>query len=154
MRAVAPHGATMPALLTASTSCHVGKASPRHVRRNGGQANPPRTEKAVHAIKTLAATGRKRDYEYTEEEAQACFSAIEDAARELFEAFELGGDTQAPEPRVEEPLSTLDPERRRVTIVRSKIDRARSYIREGKIEDALKALNAAIREAPEESTLS
>ncbi len=113
--------------------------------------NPARTEKAVHAIKTLAATGRKRDYEYTAEEAQACFSAIEDAARELYEAFELGGDTQAPEPQQEEPRSSLDPERRHVTIVRSKIDRARAYIRDGKIEDALKALNGAIREAPDES---
>jgi hypothetical protein len=115
--------------------------------------NPTRTEKAVHAIQTLAQTGNRKTYDYTPEEAQACFGAIEDAARELYEALGLGRDTQAstPETEPQQPLSSLPEERRRVTIVRSKIDRARRYIRDGKIEDALKSLNGAIQEAGDDS---
>jgi Tfp pilus assembly protein PilF len=37
-----------------------------------------------------------------------------------------------------------------VTIVRSKIDRARRYLRDGNIEDALKSLNGAIQETTDE----
>jgi tetratricopeptide (TPR) repeat protein len=101
-------------------------------------------------IQTLAQTGNRKTYDYTPEEAQACFGAIEEAARELYEALGLGGDTQASTPATEpqQPLSRLDPERRRVTIVRSKIDRAQRYLRDGNIEDAIKALNEAIQEAP------
>lgn len=115
--------------------------------------NPARTEKAVHAIQTLAQTGNRKTYEYTPEEAQACFGAIEEAARELYEALGLGRDTQDQEPQEPPPtpVSSLSPERRRVTIVRSKIDRARRYIRDGNIEDALKALNSAIQEVADES---
>jgi len=49
--------------------------------------NPTRTEKAVHAIQTLAQTGNTKNYEYTPEEAQACFGAIEEAARELYDSL-------------------------------------------------------------------
>ena len=113
--------------------------------------NPARTEKAVHAIQTLAATGNNKNYDYTEEEAQACFSAIEDAARELYEAFGLDrgiGTPEAVQDSVQETVPRLESDRRRVTIVRSKIDRARAYIRDGKLDDALKALNGALQEAP------
>jgi hypothetical protein len=34
-----------------------------------------------------------------------------------------------------------------VTIVRSQIDRARGYLRDGNVEDALKSLNRAFKEA-------
>jgi len=45
----------------------------------------------VKAILTLAQTANQKTYEYTAEEARACFAAIEEAARELFEAYGLSG---------------------------------------------------------------
>ena len=51
----------------------------------------------MKAILTLAQTANAKNYEYTAEEAQACFAAIEEAARELYEAFGLGGGTELPE---------------------------------------------------------
>jgi Tfp pilus assembly protein FimV len=98
-------------------------------------------------------TGNRKTYEDTPEEAQACFAQIEEAARELYDSLGLGGDTQpplaqeeAPQPAEDGPgpSTTLHPDKRRVTLMRSRIDRARRYLRDGNPEDAMKALNLAL----------
>lgn len=101
--------------------------------------NPPRTEKVVSALQTLTQTANKRNYEYTQEEAANCFAAIEAAAAELYEAFGLNQVVPAEEPRSQATSSEIE------TILRSKIDRARAYLQQGKFQDALRTLNSAVQ---------